>query len=484
MGKHMQRHDYIKYSIYPKIVITFLVMLILIFFSGVAAVQISALEEESCWNVLEQTAQRTSDEVRDRIKSDQELLESIATIIEGMDSLDSPNVQKIIDEFRPNTMISHIALLLPGDFVMIPNEPIRNANGILSFEEEAALGTHISDRSVDIRDESRLILRNFVPLYQDGQIAAMLYGVVDLQALPEQLDRSAYHGNIQITIMNAQNGDYIVDTWHETLGNTDDFVERELVDGQSPKALIQKALEGEPGYSVFVSKSLGENLYFYSMPAKINHWVVGIHVPESLVFEKMTNVNRLLVLFMGIEILVLAGYFLWILFVTRKELMEQKRLADTDVLTGLLNRNCFEKSIEGIPAQCKEQVTCIYVDANGLHELNNTKGHKAGDTMLKEVAGAIQKQFGEKNTYRIGGDEFVAFSMDETPEAIQEKVDEIVSYTSKNGYSVSVGMCRESTPIHMDRLIKQAETEMYTEKRRYYAQAGKDRRNRDRVSAC
>ena len=41
--------------------------------------------------------------------------------------------------------------------------------------------------------------------------------------------------------------------------------------------------------------------------------------------------------------------------------------------------------------------------------------------MLQEVAKTIQKQFGEKNTYRIGGDEFVAFAMDEALETIQKR---------------------------------------------------------------
>ena len=473
MGKYKIHH----YK-YKKVFITSTVMLILIVLSGVMAARISSFEEQEGWAVLRQTAQDVSDEMSNQIENDQELLESIATIIEGTDSIDSPDVQKIIDEFRSNTMISHIALLLPGDLVMIPNEPLQSTDGLLSFEKEAALGKHISDRSVDIRDENRFILRNFVPVHKDGQIIAMLYGVVDLQTLPTQLDRSAYDGNIQITIINAQNGDYIVDTWHEELSNLYDLGEREITGGLSPKVLIEKALEGESGYSVFVSKTIGENLYFYSMPSDINHWALGIHVPESLVFEKMINVNRLLFIFIGTEILVLAGYFLWMMFVTRKEINEQKRIADTDVLTGLLNRNCFEKRMKAVPAECKENITCIYADANGLHELNNTKGHEAGDNMLKEVASSIQKQFG-KNTYRIGGDEFVAFVTDEMPEVIQKKADEINMYLSGQGYHVSIGISREDVPVEMDRLIKQAETQMYEVKKCYYEQTGKDRRKRD-----
>ncbi len=41
-----------------------------------------------------------------------------------------------------------------------------------------------------IKDESRMIFRNFVPVVKDGQTVAVLYGVVDLQTLPEQIKRN------------------------------------------------------------------------------------------------------------------------------------------------------------------------------------------------------------------------------------------------------------------------------------------------------
>lgn len=474
MEKYYGVHQYL----YRTVFITIVVMLMVIGLSVTMAFRISSFEEQEGWNVMEQTAQSISDELSDMVANDQELLESIATIIEGMSSIDSPEVQKIIDEFSPNTMISHIALLLPGDMVMIPNEPIRSAKGILSFEKEASLGNHISDRSVDVRDTERYLLRSFVPVEKNGEVIALLYGVVDLKTLPEQLERNDYEGKIQINVINAVNGDYIIDTWHDTLGNLSDYEERQVVSGEKPTVLIQKAMEGESGYSVFVSKSIGENLYFYSMPSQINNWVVGIHVPESLVFRKMHKVNRLLILFIGAEIFVLAGYFFWILFVTRKEINEQKRIANFDVLTGLLNRNCYEKNIHAFPAECRENLTCIYTDANGLHELNNSKGHEAGDIMLKEVAQTIQNTFGEKQTFRIGGDEFVAFAVDEKEEVIQLKVDEIIQYLSSKGYSVSVGMASQNNPIDVDTLTKQAETRMYEAKKQHYETTGNGIRTR------
>lgn len=85
-----------------------------------------------------------------------------------------------------------------------------------------------------------------------------------------------------------------------------------------------------------------------------------------------------------------------------------------DSLTGLLNRNCFEQTIENLDKNEYRNVACVYIDANGLHNINNRFGHEAGDNMLKAIAQALQSKFGSDKTYRIGGDEFVVFTFGET----------------------------------------------------------------------
>ncbi|MDD7040221.1 MAG: hypothetical protein PUI63_13450, partial [Alistipes senegalensis] len=152
------------YNRRKKIIITLVVMVMLITLSVIESFHISKVEEQTCWAALHQSVDRISRELESRINSDQELLESIANIISEQESLESLQVRNIINGFSPNTMISHIALLMPGDRVMLPNESVRNTGGVISFETEAALGRHISDRSSDIRYESRQILRNFVPI--------------------------------------------------------------------------------------------------------------------------------------------------------------------------------------------------------------------------------------------------------------------------------------------------------------------------------
>lgn len=150
-----------------------------------------------------------------------------------------------------------------------------------------------------------------------------------------------------------------------------------------------------------------------------------------------------------------------------------KVIAETDLNTQIPNRNAYENHMQDYPLRCANTLSCVYVDVNGLHELNNTKGHDAGDVMLKTVAQEMVKTFGIKDSYRIGGDEFVAFVVDENPRMVRERMRALEANVEADGYSVAVGCATCSAGgIQMEALIKQAETRMYDAKNEYYRKRG------------
>ena len=156
-------------------------------------------------------------------------------------------------------------------------------------------------------------------------------------------------------------------------------------------------------------------------------------------------------------------------------------LGHTDLLTGLKNRNYYENRLEKYPKLCRSGLICVYADVNGLHEVNNSQGHQAGDRMLREVAEAMQRTFGPEDTYRVGGDEFVAFCVNARPEAVSADLDRLRHELSEKGYHVSFGTAahgKEQGPINMQELVKEAENAMFSEKREYYRQPDHNRRNR------
>ena len=151
-------------------------------------------------------------------------------------------------------------------------------------------------------------------------------------------------------------------------------------------------------------------------------------------------------------------------------------IAETDLNVGLKNRNAYESQMHDYPMHCSSTLSCVYLDVNGLHELNNTRGHAAGDEMLKTVAAKVRDIFGEKYSYRVGGDEFVAFAMDKSAEEMRALIHKLVQEVDEAGYSVAVGTATHSAGgIDMEVLVKSAETRMYLAKEEHYRLAGKTR---------
>ena len=140
-----------------------------------------------------------------------------------------------------------------------------------------------------------------------------------------------------------------------------------------------------------------------------------------------------------------------------------------DSLTGLLNRNCFEQTIENLDKNEYRNVACVYIDANGLHNINNRFGHEAGDNMLKAVAQALQSKFGSDKTYRIGGDEFVCISESSVLPYISQFKDTIYFINNEKLYnlSVSIGYSKyhEKYTKSIDDIICRADEKMYKAKK-------------------
>lgn len=154
-----------------------------------------------------------------------------------------------------------------------------------------------------------------------------------------------------------------------------------------------------------------------------------------------------------------------------------KYISETDMMTGCKNRNCYQDRLPRFADMCKEHLVCVYIDVNGLHNLNDSQGHEAGDNMLKAVARALLDTFDPENTYRIGGDEFVVARPDAFPEETRQRMAEVAAVLSKQGYDISTGIeVGQKATLDMDALVKQAEVGMYQEKEAYYQQKGHDRR--------
>lgn len=154
-----------------------------------------------------------------------------------------------------------------------------------------------------------------------------------------------------------------------------------------------------------------------------------------------------------------------------------QKMGTVDLLTGLYNRNKYQRDLAVYAS--KDILCCIYIDANGLHEMNNHLGHAAGDTMLRFVGSTLQNIFGQEQTYRIGGDEFVVFCPGLTEASIDENLALLEKELNEHSYYVSIGKACRSSSQSISRLVAEAEQQMYQSKHRYYEAKGDVRKARE-----
>ena len=111
---------------------------------------------------------------------------------------------------------------------------------------------------------------------------------------------------------------------------------------------------------------------------------------------------------------------------------------------------------------------CVYIDVNGLHELNNKHGHEAGDQMLRAVAASLDEQFRSKRLYRIGGDEFVVFPESADPTVCEARMQVVCASLAAQGYSISYGLAAQEMTEGLRDLVREADEKMLEQKRTYY----------------
>lgn len=104
-------------------------------------------------------------------------------------------------------------------------------------------------------------------------------------------------------------------------------------------------------------------------------------------------------------------------------------LAERDPLTGLYNRHRFREHLErGIAASLRSgaRFALVYFDLDGFKSVNDSFGHKAGDTVLVRIAGEIGNLIrGSEMFARLGGDEFAiltSLSPGDDPKALPTRI--------------------------------------------------------------
>ena len=163
----------------------------------------------------------------------------------------------------------------------------------------------------------------------------------------------------------------------------------------------------------------------------------------------------------------------------RAALTDAERRAQTDPLTGVLNRRSLIERLDAACVRARARglpISILFIDLDHFKQINDTRGHQAGDACLKAIIEPIASELRQSDVIgRFGGEEFVVVLSSADGAAahpIAQRILERVSNVTVAGFgdpfglTCSIGVAASDIlGVWGESLIAQADAAVYIAKR-------------------
>lgn len=287
--------------------------------------QVLEREQRESWQLLEDSAKAVTREFQIAFQNDIATLHLASETIAIKQNTDERQMDSaILDRFCENTLFSRIVVLYPGE---------EGPDGT-SFDQIAEKGAFMSARVTDSETGSQIVVY-YIPVKKGKTVSAILAGIIEANTLAAEFKPSIYNGNAVCCVIDSKDGNFVMDQWHDALGNAYTMQERPRLKAYKNVDLKQETKDQATGVIAFRSHTTGQNLYMYYMPLQLFDWELEVFVPEDIVFEKSNYIKELLFFAGIVEALLLCIYFFWNLHTmhqlteSKKETEEQLHISNT-----------------------------------------------------------------------------------------------------------------------------------------------------------
>ncbi|MDN2663872.1 diguanylate cyclase [Psychromonas sp. 14N.309.X.WAT.B.A12] len=204
--------------------------------------------------------------------------------------------------------------------------------------------------------------------------------------------------------------------------------------------------------------------------------LMGAQVVEKNIQQQLKDVsNEALLLSILIFLTVITVLYCFI-FIRHQILLAKqlKTLANTDPMTGCMNRRNMYNKINNIEENVSGAI--LILDIDKFKKVNDNYGHAAGDVVIQTIAKCIKSEVRDSDwTARIGGEEFLIWlhnvsktQAENIAESIRQQIESVViEYQQKTiQCTASIGLYafEDDSPTHFNTWFSNADALLYEAK--------------------
>lgn len=400
---------------------------------------------------------------------------------DSSDILSDENMELLVS-LAANTDFERTALIEADGTAYYDNGAIKNVAQRKYFLEamkgQATLSDPL-DSSID--QETRVIL--CVPVRCNDRIIGALGGSYNVTALSQMLFNDIFD-DAGYSLIVTKEGEIIAydgePSYHKiTYGDNffDFYKDRTLLSKNSLVNVKKDFSAGNDGLiKIRTDSNKKSDQYIAYTRLGMNDWMICYVIPVSDAQSSYSFIKSYEGIFMSVFFILVLLLVFYIIHNNRIRNEELRRDAQTDGLTGVLNKRTTEALINEILEQRPhEKGTFIILDVDKFKEVNDHYGHAVGDIVLSTLGQTLRNYFRENDIIgRIGGDEFVIYmckteSKERAVTRIRALADTIknLSFAEMNGHHITISIGIAFAPEHgtcyMD-LYKNADTALYETK--------------------
>lgn len=161
-------------------------------------------------------------------------------------------------------------------------------------------------------------------------------------------------------------------------------------------------------------------------------------------------------------------YFLMLAYQRTESEQQLSHMSYYDMLTSFYNRNRYIEDSAALSGR-SGPMGIVYLDVNGLKDINDEHGHAYGDKVLVECTCQMREVFRDSNYYRIGGDEFVIICPGIDQETFDMRVADLRHHFRLNPLcKAAIGAQWDQEYANLQQVIAKADAKMYEDKKDFY----------------